>query len=641
MADVEEWLTGLKLTKYIQVFADHGVDSLEKAGALTSDKLTEMGITLQGHRNRILKHLPSAGATDEQQQAQLEQQEQQEQQEQPQEPSQPQTAAPAEQQQDEAEAGPEAAPAPPRPAPKPKPKPKPKPRTDSLSAEQPPAAENNGTPTQQQQQQEEQQHVQEEQQEEEQQQEGEQQVQHGAQSEEDDVQEQANPEPVAAQNTGAASTKEETIDQLDNILGDIENMLGDLDGPHMAEETGQGHDGAQSTKHIDDGDYEHNADTGMASSVAVLSSMQDSDLDDLLADLCSFGTEKYFPHSVRADIEATAQTSQLAGNAKRRLFQEYFSNTARVPDVKGFAQIKEGKKWKKRFCVLRASGVYFSAKGESEASRDLQVYVKFDEHYVCTPLPAFLTKLKAPTHFAIAFRPNIRKRRFEPQDIPTMTFSSDDDRNIWLAGIRFAVFGANLREGYEETCKRFDKLAELGEFNPDTAKQFKAPTRQDVRHVNKKLVQKWQSMRAASSDSPNVSAATGVEFDDFADDSKSGDGKNGEKDSITSQLLQHAWFHGALSRDAAEALLRDYNFAQGAYLVRESTSHPGDYVISLCFESKPHHYKVKKVQGSGGRVSFGLDQGPRFPYLPDLITHYSGNVGRLPTQLALAIPRKN
>lgn len=49
--------------------------------------------------------------------------------------------------------------------------------------------------------------------------------------------------------------------------------------------------------------------------------------------------------------------------------KEYFSTTKRLPDVKGMLHEREGaKKWKKRFCVLRASGIYFSTKGESEVS---------------------------------------------------------------------------------------------------------------------------------------------------------------------------------------------------------------------------------------------------------------------------------
>ena len=50
------------------------------------------------------------------------------------------------------------------------------------------------------------------------------------------------------------------------------------------------------------------------------------------------------------------------------------------------------------------------------------------------------------------------------------------------------------------------------------------------------------------------------------------------------------WFHGAISREVAEALLlpcaRD-----GLFLVRESTNFPGDYTLCVCFEGRVEHYR--------------------------------------------------
>eukprot|EP00043_Microstomoeca_roanoka_P006915 m.67064 g.67064 ORF g.67064 m.67064 type:complete len:695 (+) comp13619_c0_seq1:367-2451(+) len=342
--------------------------------------------------------------------------------------------------------------------------------------------------------------------------------------------------------------------------------------------------------------------------------------------------EDYFPHSIREEIEQTSQNSALAATAKRRLFQEYFSSTSRLPDVKGYAQIKESKKWKKRFCVLRASGIYFSLKGESEASKDLQVYIKFDEYVLCNPLPAFLSKSKAPTESCFVFRPNIRKRTFEAGDLSAMCFADEQDRKIWSAGIRLAMHGSQLREGFEETCKRFEKLAELGAFNPEEIKGFQAPKKKDVLTVNKQLIRKWQNLRA-NEEMPNVSAATGVEFEDVGDDKEL-------KVEQPSGLEKYNWFHGALPREKADYLFSQFNFAQGCFLVRESSTHAGDFVVSICFDSKPHHYHVKKFEASAGGVAYGLDQGPRFPSLPDLIDFYSRTPDRLPTRLVLEIPRQ-
>ena len=43
-------------------------------------------------------------------------------------------------------------------------------------------------------------------------------------------------------------------------------------------------------------------------------------------------------------------------------FQEYFGDSPKVPEIEGMLWLKtEGKKaWKKFFCVLRASGLYYN-----------------------------------------------------------------------------------------------------------------------------------------------------------------------------------------------------------------------------------------------------------------------------------------
>ena len=51
------------------------------------------------------------------------------------------------------------------------------------------------------------------------------------------------------------------------------------------------------------------------------------------------------------------------------------------------------------------------------------------------------------------------------------------------------------------------------------------------------------------------------------------------------------WFHGKISREAAETLLIPRE--DGLFLVRESTNFPGDYTLCVCFQGKVEHYRVK------------------------------------------------
>lgn len=46
------------------------------------------------------------------------------------------------------------------------------------------------------------------------------------------------------------------------------------------------------------------------------------------------------------------------------------------------------------------------------------------------------------------------------------------------------------------------------------------------------------------------------------------------------------WFHGRITRDAAENLLQKTAMVDGTYLLRESTSAVGSYVLSVCKDHK-------------------------------------------------------
>ncbi|KAF4118013.1 breast cancer anti-estrogen resistance protein 3 homolog isoform X1 [Onychostoma macrolepis] len=59
----------------------------------------------------------------------------------------------------------------------------------------------------------------------------------------------------------------------------------------------------------------------------------------------------------------------------------------------------------------------------------------------------------------------------------------------------------------------------------------------------------------------------------------------------TEDLRSHAWYHGQLQREGAEQLLsRD-----GEFLVRDSSSSAGEYVLSCMWKNQPMHFKIIRV----------------------------------------------
>eukprot|EP00045_Choanoeca_perplexa_P013823 m.158417 g.158417 ORF g.158417 m.158417 type:complete len:585 (+) comp16468_c0_seq4:524-2278(+) len=261
---------------------------------------------------------------------------------------------------------------------------------------------------------------------------------------------------------------------------------------------------------------------------------------------------KYFPSSFKQDLEEARETSERVEKAKRILLQEFFSSTNRLPDVKGWVLCRDGhKKWKKRFCVLRASGLYYSNKGESEASKDLIALLKFDDTLFCHGLLDFAKATKAPGPVCLCFRPNLRKQPIDLSVVQAMAFPDVDAMLPWEAGIRLAIFGVRLKEGYDETCRRFTELQEMSGSSSSKPKvSFENPQPKPVSDSNRQLIRQWQSQRA-SRKNPNVSAATGVEFDEL-DDTPDGRG-------VPPSLKSYLWFHGNISREEAEGLFRQHN----------------------------------------------------------------------------------
>ncbi|XP_034044291.1 breast cancer anti-estrogen resistance protein 3 isoform X2 [Thalassophryne amazonica] len=99
----------------------------------------------------------------------------------------------------------------------------------------------------------------------------------------------------------------------------------------------------------------------------------------------------------------------------------------------------------------------------------------------------------------------------------------------------------------------------------------------------------------------------------------------------TEDLKSHAWYHGPLSREDAESLLE----GDGDFLVRDSSSAPGDYVLSCYWRNEPMHFKIIRVvlrpKKGYSRELFQFEE-DRFDNVPALIRFYVG--GRRPISQA-------
>ena len=91
-------------------------------------------------------------------------------------------------------------------------------------------------------------------------------------------------------------------------------------------------------------------------------------------------------------------------------------------------------------------------------------------------------------------------------------------------------------------------------------------------------------------------------------------------------LEKHSWYHGLVSREAAESRLSSE--IDGSFLVRESMSRPGEYSISLKLEGSTTHYKIYQ----DGKYYY-IKAGAKFKTLRSLVHHHSNHIDRLKTTL--------
>ncbi|KAM6963136.1 breast cancer anti-estrogen resistance protein 3 [Aplochiton taeniatus] len=86
----------------------------------------------------------------------------------------------------------------------------------------------------------------------------------------------------------------------------------------------------------------------------------------------------------------------------------------------------------------------------------------------------------------------------------------------------------------------------------------------------------------------------------------------------------HAWYHGAIPRQVAESLVQ----RDGDFLIRDSLSSPGSYVLTCQWRNTAQHFKINRkvlaLNEAYSRVEYRLER-EAFDSLPALVHFYVGN----------------
>ncbi|KAM8934673.1 SH2 domain-containing protein 3C [Pelodytes ibericus] len=104
----------------------------------------------------------------------------------------------------------------------------------------------------------------------------------------------------------------------------------------------------------------------------------------------------------------------------------------------------------------------------------------------------------------------------------------------------------------------------------------------------------------------------------------------------SSDLRSHAWYHGRIPREVSESLVQ----RNGDFLIRDSLTSLGDYVLTCRWKNEPLHFKINKVMvkssDSYTRIQYLFEQ-ESFDNIPSLVRFYVGSRRAVSEQSAALI----
>uniref|UniRef100_A0A8C3EWL3 Ras association (RalGDS/AF-6) and pleckstrin homology domains 1 n=1 Tax=Corvus moneduloides TaxID=1196302 RepID=A0A8C3EWL3_CORMO len=231
------------------------------------------------------------------------------------------------------------------------------------------------------------------------------------------------------------------------------------------------------------------------------------------------------------------ETSEMADRNKEVLLEECFcGSSVTVPEIEGVLWLKEdGKKsWKKRYFLLRASGIYYVPKGKAKVSRDLVCFLQLD-HVSVYYGQDYRNKYKAPTDYCLVLKhPQIQKKS---QYIKYLC--CDDVRTLhqWINGIRIAKYGKQLYMNYQEALKRTESAYD------------------------------WTSLSSSSIKSGSSSSSLPESQSNHSNQSDSGvsdthPAGHVRSQSIVSSMFSEAWKRGTQLEESSKVTRRLYNYGK-------------------------------------------------------------------------------
>ncbi|TEA40161.1 hypothetical protein DBR06_SOUSAS8210095, partial [Sousa chinensis] len=374
---------------------------------------------------------------------------------------------------------------------------------------------------------------------------------------------------------------------------------------------------------------------------------------------------KNTPHSLFPEKMVSSCLDAHTGISHEDLIQN-FLNAGSFPEIQGFLQLRgSGRKlWKRFFCFLRRSGLYYSTKGTSKGRKLYGM----------------------PTDFGFCIKPN--KLRNGHKGLRIFCSEDEQSRTCWLAAFRLFKYGVQLYKNYQQALCRHLRPPCVGSpplrsvsDNTLVAMDFSGHAGRVIENPREALsaaLEEAQAWRVCSGDL--LSTWVSMEWEEESEG-------RGEAPSCGKRLcilqglvipqprpdppvhplhptlVPRTHFprgepaahraagpgrrvRGRAGQGSSAGDKRDVGqggsrvssgnvaLSPGSvFLVRESQRNPQGFVLSLCHVQKVKHYLIMPSEEEG-RLYFSMDEGQtRFTDLLQLVEFHQLNRGILPCLL--------
>ncbi|XP_070083469.1 growth factor receptor-bound protein 7 isoform X1 [Equus przewalskii] len=294
---------------------------------------------------------------------------------------------------------------------------------------------------------------------------------------------------------------------------------------------------------------------------------------------------KSSPHALFPEKMVSSCFDAHTGISHEDLIQN-FLNAGSFPEIQGFLQLRgSGRKlWKRFFCFLRRSGLYYSTKGTSKDPRHLQYVADVNESnvYVVTQGRKFYGM---PTDFGFCIKPN--KLRNGHKGLRIFCSEDEQSRTCWLAAFRLFKYGMQLYKNYQQAQSRHLRPSCVGSPPLRSVSDNTLVAMDFSGHAGRVIENPREALSAALEEAQAWRKKTNHRLSLPTPCSGS---------SLSAAIHRtQPWFHGRISREESQRLIGQQGLVDGLFLVRESQRNPQGFVLSLCHLQKVKHYLILPV----------------------------------------------